>query len=142
MNDLPCAEKWVPLIEDLPHLHPHHVYTHNTITTTITPLYNPNKSNPDLRTIPPTSSKIKMSNTTTTTTTTSPINPPTTATTNNNNNPHNIPPYTPMTSLSHELGILFGFLAACFVVMGVYVFFWRGMPIPFPILIPYTSTLI
>ncbi|GFN12629.1 uncharacterized protein AtWU_02426 [Aspergillus tubingensis] len=67
-----------------------------------------------------------MSNTTTTTTTTSPINPPTTATTNNNNNPHNIPPYTPMTSLSHELGILFGFLAACFVVMGVYVFFWRA----------------
>ncbi|OJI79464.1 hypothetical protein ASPTUDRAFT_33750 [Aspergillus tubingensis CBS 134.48] len=67
-----------------------------------------------------------MSNTTTTTTTTSPINPPTTATTNNNNNPHNIPPYTPMTSLSHELGILVGFLAACFVVMGVYVFFWRA----------------
>ncbi|RAK83366.1 hypothetical protein BO79DRAFT_161131 [Aspergillus costaricaensis CBS 115574] len=65
-----------------------------------------------------------MSNTTTTTT--SPINPPTTTNTNNNNNPHNIPPYTPMTSLSHELGILFGFLAACFVVMGVYVFFWRA----------------
>ncbi|PYH31368.1 uncharacterized protein BO87DRAFT_315039 [Aspergillus neoniger CBS 115656] len=65
-----------------------------------------------------------MSNTTT------PINPTTTTTTitntNNNNNPHNIPPYTPMTSLSHELGILFGFLAACFVVMGVYVFFWRA----------------
>ncbi|PYH66791.1 uncharacterized protein BO88DRAFT_436896 [Aspergillus vadensis CBS 113365] len=59
------------------------------------------------------------------TTTTSPINP-TTTTNNNNNNPHNIPPYTPMTSLSHELGILFGFLAACFVVMGVYVFFWRA----------------
>ncbi|PWY63571.1 hypothetical protein BO83DRAFT_411773 [Aspergillus eucalypticola CBS 122712] len=58
-----------------------------------------------------------MSNTTTTTTTTN---------SNNNNNPHNIPPYTPMTSLSHELGILFGFLAACFVVMGVYVFFWRA----------------
>ncbi|RAH58639.1 hypothetical protein BO85DRAFT_477275 [Aspergillus piperis CBS 112811] len=57
-----------------------------------------------------------MSNTTTTTT----------ATTNTNNNPHNIPPYTPMTSLSHELGILFGFLAACFIVMGVYVFFWRA----------------
>ncbi|OJZ85672.1 hypothetical protein ASPFODRAFT_207535 [Aspergillus luchuensis CBS 106.47] len=60
-----------------------------------------------------------MSNTTTTTTAT-------TNTNNNNNNPHNIPPYTPMTSLSHELGILFGFLAACFIVMGVYVFFWRA----------------
>ncbi|GKZ17906.1 hypothetical protein AbraIFM66951_006925 [Aspergillus brasiliensis] len=31
-----------------------------------------------------------------------------------------------MTSLPHELGILFGFLAACFVVMGVYVIFWRA----------------
>ncbi|RDH31128.1 hypothetical protein BDQ94DRAFT_172240 [Aspergillus welwitschiae] len=55
------------------------------------------------------------------TTTTRPSESTTTA-----NNPHNIPPYTPMTSLSHELGILFGFLAACFVVMGVYVFFWRA----------------
>ncbi|CAK42609.1 hypothetical protein AlacWU_02547 [Aspergillus niger] len=62
---------------------------------------------------------------TTTTTTISPTNPP--PTTTSGNTPHNIPPYTPMTSLSHELGILFGFLAACFVVMGVYVFFWRGL---------------
>jgi hypothetical protein len=59
------------------------------------------------------------------TTTTRPSESTTTA-----NNPHNIPPYTPMTSLSHELGILFGFLAACFVVMGVYVFFWRGNALP------------
>ncbi|PWY72251.1 hypothetical protein BO94DRAFT_589828 [Aspergillus sclerotioniger CBS 115572] len=40
--------------------------------------------------------------------------------------PHNIPPYTPMTSLGHELGVLFGFLSACFVVMAVYVYFWRA----------------
>ncbi|KAI2943777.1 hypothetical protein CBS147322_8274 [Aspergillus niger] len=65
-----------------------------------------------------------MTTTTTTTTTISPTNPP--PTTTSGNTPHNIPPYTPMTSLSRELGILFGFLAACFVVMGVYVFFWRA----------------
>ncbi|PYI06799.1 hypothetical protein BO78DRAFT_418447 [Aspergillus sclerotiicarbonarius CBS 121057] len=40
--------------------------------------------------------------------------------------PSNIPPYTPMTSLGHELGVLFGFLSACFVVMAVYVYFWRA----------------
>ncbi|RAH49836.1 uncharacterized protein BO95DRAFT_246067 [Aspergillus brunneoviolaceus CBS 621.78] len=38
----------------------------------------------------------------------------------------NIPPYTPMKSLGHELGILFGFLVACFVVMAVYVHFWNA----------------
>ncbi|PWY88981.1 hypothetical protein BO70DRAFT_359284 [Aspergillus heteromorphus CBS 117.55] len=31
-----------------------------------------------------------------------------------------------MSSLGHELGTLFGFLSACFVVMGVYVYFWRA----------------
>ncbi|RAH87714.1 hypothetical protein BO86DRAFT_384778 [Aspergillus japonicus CBS 114.51] len=31
-----------------------------------------------------------------------------------------------MKSLGHELGILFGFLVACFVVMGVYVYVWHG----------------
>ncbi|KAE8146351.1 hypothetical protein BDV25DRAFT_143798 [Aspergillus avenaceus] len=41
--------------------------------------------------------------------------------------PKNIPPYTPMSSLGHELGILFGFLAACFIVMGLYVMLWRSM---------------
>ncbi|PYI34056.1 hypothetical protein BP00DRAFT_493493 [Aspergillus indologenus CBS 114.80] len=39
----------------------------------------------------------------------------------------NIPPYTPMKSLGHELGILFGFLVACFVVMGVYVYVWHAL---------------
>ncbi|KAA8648223.1 uncharacterized protein ATNIH1004_004106 [Aspergillus tanneri] len=39
--------------------------------------------------------------------------------------PKNIPPYTPMSSLGHELGILFGFLAACFVVIAVYIVLWR-----------------
>ncbi|KAK1139731.1 hypothetical protein N8T08_011195, partial [Aspergillus melleus] len=43
------------------------------------------------------------------------------------NLPDNIPPYTPMSSLGHELGILFGFLVACFVVMAVYIVVWRGM---------------
>ncbi|OOF91678.1 hypothetical protein ASPCADRAFT_134222 [Aspergillus carbonarius ITEM 5010] len=41
--------------------------------------------------------------------------------------PHNIPPYTPMTSLGQELGVLFGFLSACLVVMAVYVYFWRAV---------------
>ena len=45
--------------------------------------------------------------------------------------PHNIPPYTPMTSLGQELGVLFGFLSACLVVMAVYVYFWRGMSPPY-----------
>ncbi|RAK79273.1 uncharacterized protein BO72DRAFT_446555 [Aspergillus fijiensis CBS 313.89] len=44
----------------------------------------------------------------------------------------NIPPYTPMKSLGHELGILFGFLVACFVVMAVYVHFWNGEFSPNP----------
>ncbi|KAE8352868.1 hypothetical protein BDV28DRAFT_134409, partial [Aspergillus coremiiformis] len=40
--------------------------------------------------------------------------------------PTNIPPYTPMSSLGHELGIMFAFLTACFVIMGVYIYFWRA----------------
>jgi hypothetical protein len=36
-----------------------------------------------------------------------------------------------MSSLSHELGILLGFLGACFLIMGVYIFFWRGEQLPF-----------
>ncbi|KAJ5770341.1 uncharacterized protein N7511_002392 [Penicillium nucicola] len=36
------------------------------------------------------------------------------------------PPYTPMPSLGHELGLMFGFLALCGVVMGVYVVVWRA----------------
>ncbi|KAJ5782549.1 hypothetical protein N7457_004323 [Penicillium paradoxum] len=35
------------------------------------------------------------------------------------------PPYTPMPSLHHELGLLFGFLSLCIVVMGVYTALWR-----------------
>ncbi|KAF7587294.1 hypothetical protein BBP40_007425 [Aspergillus hancockii] len=31
-----------------------------------------------------------------------------------------------MSSLGHELGILFAFLTACFVIMGIYVYFWRA----------------
>lgn len=42
------------------------------------------------------------------------------------NLPENIPPYTPMSSLGHELGVLFGFLLACFVVMAVYIVLWRS----------------
>ncbi|RAL04772.1 uncharacterized protein BO80DRAFT_441623 [Aspergillus ibericus CBS 121593] len=49
-----------------------------------------------------------------------------TTTTTETDTPSNIPPYTPMTSLGHELGVLFGFLTACFVVMAVYVYFWRA----------------
>ncbi|KAK6835303.1 hypothetical protein RU639_002279 [Aspergillus parasiticus] len=45
---------------------------------------------------------------------------------NDNERPKNIPPYTPMSSLGHELGVMFAFLAACFVIMGLYVFFWRA----------------
>lgn len=41
-------------------------------------------------------------------------------------NPKNVPPYTPMSSLGHELGIMFIFLAACFLIIGVYVYFWRA----------------
>lgn len=46
------------------------------------------------------------------------------------NLPENIPPYTPMSSLGHELGILFGFVVACFVVMAIYIFLWRGVHSP------------
>ncbi|KAH8696678.1 hypothetical protein BGW36DRAFT_408487 [Talaromyces proteolyticus] len=36
------------------------------------------------------------------------------------------PPYTPMPSLGHELGIMFGFLAACVLTVGVYYIFWQA----------------
>jgi hypothetical protein len=36
------------------------------------------------------------------------------------------PPYTPMNSLGHELGILFGFLAACVLTVGVYYVLWNS----------------
>jgi hypothetical protein len=36
------------------------------------------------------------------------------------------PPYIPMPSLGHELGLMFGFLSLCIVVMGAYVALWRG----------------
>ncbi|PLN77062.1 hypothetical protein BDW42DRAFT_177613 [Aspergillus taichungensis] len=38
----------------------------------------------------------------------------------------NRPPKTPITSLGHELGIMFGFMAACVVIMVIYVLFWRA----------------
>lgn len=44
--------------------------------------------------------------------------------------PNNIPPYTPMPSLGHELGVMFGFIVACLLIMAVYIYFWRGMAIP------------
>ncbi|KAI9930386.1 hypothetical protein ASPWEDRAFT_39245 [Aspergillus wentii DTO 134E9] len=40
--------------------------------------------------------------------------------------PNKLPPYTPMSSLGHELGVMFGFMAACFVIMAVYTFIWRA----------------
>lgn len=36
------------------------------------------------------------------------------------------PPYIPMPSLGHELGLMFGFLSLCIVVMGAYVALWCG----------------
>jgi hypothetical protein len=41
--------------------------------------------------------------------------------------PNNMPPYTPMPSLGHELGVMFGFIVACLLIMAVYIYFWRGM---------------
>lgn len=35
------------------------------------------------------------------------------------------PPYTPMSSLGHELGILFGFLGAGIVIMIAYTVIWQ-----------------
>ncbi|KAJ5399767.1 hypothetical protein N7465_010256 [Penicillium sp. CMV-2018d] len=35
------------------------------------------------------------------------------------------PPYVPMPSLRHELGLMFGFLSLCIVVIGAYVALWR-----------------
>lgn len=42
--------------------------------------------------------------------------------------PHDVKfsPYTPITSLARELGILFGFLAACIAIMVLYYFIWQG----------------
>lgn len=42
----------------------------------------------------------------------------------------NRPPETPISSLGHELGIMFGFMAACLVIIGIYVLFWRGKFLP------------
>jgi hypothetical protein len=41
------------------------------------------------------------------------------------------PPYTPMISLRHELGIMFGFAAACILTVVVYYIFWQGKTIFF-----------
>ncbi|KAJ5200509.1 hypothetical protein N7491_008685 [Penicillium cf. griseofulvum] len=35
------------------------------------------------------------------------------------------PPYTPMPSLGHELGLMFGFLSLCIVDMVAYIALWR-----------------
>ncbi|KAJ5811591.1 hypothetical protein N7474_007892 [Penicillium riverlandense] len=35
-------------------------------------------------------------------------------------------PYTPMPSLGHELGIMFGFMGACAFTMVAYTLFWRA----------------
>ncbi|EAW19186.1 uncharacterized protein NFIA_091450 [Aspergillus fischeri NRRL 181] len=40
--------------------------------------------------------------------------------------PNNTPPYTPMPSLGHELGVMFGFIVACLLIMAVYIYFWRA----------------
>ncbi|GIJ89282.1 hypothetical protein Asppvi_008219 [Aspergillus pseudoviridinutans] len=40
--------------------------------------------------------------------------------------PNNMPPYTPMPSLGHELGVMFGFIVACLLIMAVYIYFWRA----------------
>ncbi|KAJ5102099.1 hypothetical protein NUU61_004321 [Penicillium alfredii] len=40
--------------------------------------------------------------------------------------PENYPPYTPMPSLGHELGIMFGFIGICLATMAVYTLFWRA----------------
>lgn len=36
------------------------------------------------------------------------------------------PPYVPMPSLGHELGLMFGFFSLCLAVMAAYVVIWRG----------------
>lgn len=54
------------------------------------------------------------------------------------------PPYTPMISLRHELGIMFGFAAACILTVAVYYVFWQGNPF-FPLpkqSIPTTKLMI
>ncbi|KAJ5610997.1 hypothetical protein N7510_007716 [Penicillium lagena] len=44
---------------------------------------------------------------------------------NHRKNDH-VPPYTPMPSLGHELGIMFGFIGACVFTMVAYTLFWRA----------------
>jgi hypothetical protein len=43
-----------------------------------------------------------------------------------------LPPYTPIESLGHELGIMFGFLAACIGTVGLYFVIWQGKEPPSP----------
>jgi hypothetical protein len=43
-----------------------------------------------------------------------------------------LPAYTPMESLGHELGIMFGFLAACIGTVGLYFVIWQGKKTPPP----------
>jgi hypothetical protein len=37
----------------------------------------------------------------------------------------NFPKFTPMPSLAHELGVMFGFIAACLFTMGLYFVLWQ-----------------
>ncbi|CAG8925374.1 unnamed protein product [Penicillium salamii] len=39
--------------------------------------------------------------------------------------PDEFPPYVPMPSLGHELGLMFGFFSLCLAVMAAYVVVWR-----------------
>ncbi|KAL1956438.1 hypothetical protein VTO42DRAFT_7325 [Malbranchea cinnamomea] len=43
-------------------------------------------------------------------------------------NPHdvNFPPYTPPSSLGHELGILFAFFTLSIITMALYWYFWQA----------------
>lgn len=38
----------------------------------------------------------------------------------------NFPKFTPMPSLAHELGVMFGFIAACLFTMGLYFVLWQS----------------
>lgn len=40
--------------------------------------------------------------------------------------PDEFPPYVPMPSLGHELGLMFGFFSLCLAVMAAYVVVWRS----------------
>jgi hypothetical protein len=57
----------------------------------------------------------------------------------------NFPKFTPMPSLAHELGVMFGFIAACLFTMGLYFVLWQSelstCPIGFGIVLwPLTSS--